>query len=55
MLGLFSRKCAWCGAKLPNPSYVERMGNRFCSEDHAKRYLEQERVRSAGGGPDGCC
>ncbi len=54
-MGLFSRKCAWCGAKLPNPTYVERMGKRFCSEDHAQQYLEQERARSDAGDQDGCC
>jgi len=29
-MGLFTKKCAWCGAELGNPSYVERMGKRFC-------------------------
>jgi len=54
-MGLFSRKCAWCGARLPNPSHVERMGKRFYSEDHAQQYLDHERARTPSGGSDGCC
>lgn len=55
-MSLFGRKCAWCGVKLGNPTYVERMGKRFCSEDHAGRYLEQMKAQGASeqsGG--GCC
>ncbi len=51
---LFTRKCAWCGAKLGNPDYVERMGKRFCSEDHANQYLEQTRAQGAGNASGGC-
>lgn len=54
-MGLLTKKCAWCGAKLGNPDYVERMGKRFCSEEHAKSYLEQVRSSAGAGGSDGCC
>ena len=53
-LALFRKKCAWCGAILSNPNYVERMSNRFCSEEHAQQYLEQERATGGAGGADGC-
>ena len=53
-MSLFGRKCAWCGEDVGNPSRVERMGKRFCSEDHARDYLQQTggRGTSADGG---CC
>ncbi len=53
-MGLFTKKCAWCGAKLGNPDYVERMGKRFCSEDHAERYLEYTRASPTTDESDGC-
>gem|GEM_PF-5601002 len=54
-MGLFTRKCAWCGARLANPTYVERMGNRFCSEEHAESYLAQQRAAGGAGKSEGCC
>lgn len=53
-MSLFAKKCAWCGAKLGNPTYVERMGKRFCSEDHANQYLAQMRAQGANE-DSGCC
>ena len=53
-MGLFGRKCAWCGAKVGNPGHVERMGKRFCSEDHAQQYLQQTSARAASS-DGGCC
>lgn len=52
-MSLFARKCAWCGAKLLNPRYVERAGKKFCSEDHAGRFFEQQ--RTAVQQDEGCC
>lgn len=54
-MGLFTKKCSWCGAKLSNPNYVERMGKRFCSEEDAEAYLKQERAASEAKGSGGCC
>ncbi len=52
-MGLFTKKCAWCGAELGNPRYVERMGKRFCSEEHAQSYLDATKARAAEDS-DGC-
>ncbi len=56
-MALFAKKCAWCGMKLENPNYVERMGKRFCSEEHANQYLAQTKPQAAAdgsGGSGGC-
>lgn len=53
-MSLFARKCAWCGVKLGNPNFVERMGKRFCSEGHANQYLQQVAAQGARD-QDGCC
>lgn len=54
-MGLFTKKCAWCGTKLGNPDYVERMGKRFCSEEHAQEYLDQTSAVSETEESGGCC
>lgn len=53
-MSLFTRKCKWSGAKVGNPTPVERMGKRFCSEDHANRYLEQVSAQGADDNSGGC-
>lgn len=53
-MSLFTRKCAWCGAKLSNPAPVERMGKPFCSEQHAESYLAQTRAADGADESGGC-
>ncbi|MFQ6128519.1 MAG: hypothetical protein ACE5QW_06415 [Thermoplasmata archaeon] len=48
-MALFKKKCAYCGMELSGSDLVERMGRKFCSVDHADRYLSSE-SRSAHGG-----
>jgi ribosomal protein L24E len=57
-LGLFGKKCAYCGKKLEGTMYVTRMGKDFCTEKHADAYEEykkkaQDENSGCGGGP-GC-
>jgi ribosomal protein L24E len=57
-LGLFGKKCAYCGKKLEGTMYVARMGKDFCTEKHADAYEEykkkaQDENSGCGGGP-GC-
>jgi hypothetical protein len=39
-MGFFTRKCAYCGMKLDNHASLERMGKKFCSDEHAEKYWE---------------
>lgn len=51
-MGLFSKKCAYCGTKLAEGKIVERMGKKFCCEEHANKYWEYK--KQAKGKRGGC-
>lgn len=58
MLRLFSKraKCAMCGETVGDGSMVERAGQRFCSEQHARSFIHNQRAKAhASKNDDGCC
>jgi len=46
-MGLFGKKCAYCGKKLEG-AYVTRMGKDFCTEQHADAYWEYKKQAEEG-------
>ena len=52
-MGLFGKKCAYCGKKLEG-AYVTRMGKDFCSEHHADAYEEYKKKAEEGKSGSGC-
>ena len=49
-MGLFGKKCAYCGKKLEG-GYVTRMGKDFCTEQYEKK---AEEGKSDSGSGCGC-
>jgi hypothetical protein len=42
-MGLFNKKCAYCGMALESHNTLERMGKIFCSDEHADKYWEYKK------------
>lgn len=59
MLRLFSKraKCAMCGETFGDGPTVERAGQRFCSEQHARNFIHRQRAKAHASkkGDDSCC
>ncbi|MFH0897866.1 MAG: hypothetical protein V1850_07485 [Candidatus Bathyarchaeota archaeon] len=51
MFGLFHKKCAYCGVQLKGSGSIERMGKKFCSDEHADAYWANNKI--AAGNAEG--
>jgi hypothetical protein len=50
-MGLFKKKCAYCGTLLDDFNTMERMGKKFCSEEHANDYWDyRQTTQNSHGG-----
>jgi hypothetical protein len=50
-MGFMTKKCSYCGMELNDHNTMERMGQKFCSDEHANKYWEYKKnSRNAHGG-----
>ncbi len=55
MVGLFGKKCAYCGKRLEGTDYVSRMGKDFCDDEHANAYWEYKKKAEEHKSSGDCC